>query len=84
MEVLARYGGSTYLAGMPAVVRRAGLAYVGCSSVEAWTDILARILVERGLAVMPARAGVERFARGDRVVTLDHASLAISGLNLPA
>ena len=84
VEVLARYGGSTYLAGMPAVVRRAGLAYVGCSSVEAWTDILARILVERGLAVMPARAGVERFARGDRVVTLDHASLAISGLNLPA
>lgn len=83
VEILARYAGSSYLTGAPAAVRRDRLAYVGFSSVEAWTDVLARLLAERGLPVMPARSGVERFARGDRSITLDHTTLAVDGLDLP-
>lgn len=82
VEILATYGGPSYLASMPAAVRRGRLAYVGCSSVEAWTEILARVLAERGLSVMAPLPGVERFVRGDRVVALDHTSLAISGIDL--
>lgn len=83
VEILATYGGSSYLAGSPAAIRRGSLAYVGCSSVEAWTDILARLLRERDLPVMAPLAGVERFVRGSRVVTIDHASLGVTGLDLP-
>lgn len=83
VEVLATYGGASYLAGSPAAVRRGPLAYVGCSSVEAWTSILARVLGERGLPVMELAPGVERFIRGDRLISLDHGSLALSGLALP-
>jgi beta-galactosidase len=79
VEILATYAGSSYLAGSPAAVRRGSLAYVGCSSVDAWTDILARLLGERGLPVLPP-SPTERFVRGDRIIALDHASLLISGL----
>lgn len=80
-EVLATYGGPTYLAGSPAAVRRGRLAYVGCSSVEAWTAILEPVLAGRGLPVMPPRSGVERYVRGERVVTLDHAALTVDGID---
>lgn len=80
--VLARYGGSSHLAGEPAAVRRGSLAYVGFSSVEAWTDLLARLFEELGLAVLAPRAGVERFVRGDRLITLDHAAMTVGGLGL--
>ncbi len=83
IEVMARYGGSSYLDGAPAAVRRDRLAYVGFSSVEAWTDLLARLLGELGLPILPAQAGVERFSRGDRLITLDHTTLAVDGLDLP-
>jgi beta-galactosidase len=79
VEILATYAGSSYLAGSPAAVRRGSLAYVGCSSVDAWTDILGRLLGERGLPVLPP-SPTERFVRGDRIIALDHASLLISGL----
>ncbi len=80
--VLARYGGSSHLAGEPAAVRRGSLAYVGFSSVEAWTDLLARLFEDLDLAVLAPMAGVERFARGDRLITLDHHARTVSGLDL--
>jgi beta-galactosidase len=80
VEVAARYGGPSYLAGAPAAVRRGGLAYVGFSSVEAWTTLLARWLPERGLEVLEPRPGVERFRRGTRRIVLDHGALTVDGL----
>lgn len=80
IEVVARYGGDTYLAGLPAVVRRGELAYVGASSVEAWVTILRPWLIARDLPVLTPRAGVERFARDGRIVTIDHTALTIDGL----
>ncbi len=56
---------------------------MGFSSGEAWTDVPGRPFTERGLPVLPARAGVERFAWGDRLITLDHSTLALDGLDLP-
>lgn len=84
VEVAARYGGGSYLDGAPAAVRRGSLAYVGFSSVEAWTDLLGRWLPECGLAVLAPRSGVERFTRGDHLITIDHGTLAVDGLDLPA
>lgn len=80
VEVVVRYGGLSYLAGSPAAVRRGSLAYVGFSSVEAWTDLLERWLSERGLPVLPPRTGVERFLRAGRTITLDHSTLSVNGL----
>jgi len=79
VEVLARYGGPSYLAGSIAALRRGDLAYVGASSVEAWTTILTPLLVSRGLPVLPAEVGVERFERGGRRIALDHVALTITG-----
>lgn len=84
IEVVARYGGPSYLAGAPAVVRRRRLAYVGFSSVEAWTNLLERWFTERGLPVLPSAPGVERFARHGSVVSIYHESLEIDGLPLGA
>lgn len=83
-DVIARYGGPSYLDGAPAVIRRGDLVYAGFSSVEAWTGLLSELLAERGLAVLAARSGVERFARGDHLITLDHSTLVVDGLDLPA
>ena len=58
------------------------MAYVGFSSVEAWTDLLGRLLEDEGLPVLAARAGVERFVRGDRLITLDYERLTVEGPDL--
>ena len=79
-QVVARYGGGSYLAGAPAAVRRGLLAYVGVSSAEAWTALLGPWLAERGLPVLDPRTGVERFVREGALVTIDHAAMEISGL----
>jgi len=79
VEVLARYGGQSYLAGSIAALRRGDLAYVGASSVEAWTTILTPLLIGRGLPVLPPQIGVERFERGGRRIVLDHVALTITG-----
>ena len=83
VEVVARYGGPSYLSGLPAVVRRGQLAYVGFSSVEAWTELLGRWLAERGLPVLAPTPGIERFVRDSVVLAIDHERLDIAGLPLP-
>ncbi len=83
VEVLARYAGPTWLAGAPAVVRRGPLLYVGCSSVESWTHVLARLFADVGLPGRHVRPGVQQFTRGERLITLDHVAIAIDGLDLP-
>lgn len=76
-EVVARYE-TGWMAGLPAAVRRGKLAYLGATSVEAWTAVL-------GALAGPGPAGIgdateERFARGDRVIVVDHDRLTIDGL----
>lgn len=80
--VMARYAGASHLAGEPAAVRRGLLAYVGFSSVEAWTDLLARLFKELDLPVLAPLTGVERFRRDGHLITLDHEAMTVDGLGL--
>jgi beta-galactosidase len=70
-EVLSRWGGGTWLDGLPAVVRTGGLVYCGPSSDEAWTALLARL---SGRQPLPEH--LERVERAGRVVELDHATFS--------
>ncbi len=68
-EVLARYGGGTYLDGAPAAVRNGPLVYFGASSEAAWLDLLAHLT---GAAPHPAH--LEVFSEQ----IIDHAALQVS------
>ncbi len=72
-EVLSRWGGGTWLDGLPAVVRSDGLVYCGASSGEAWATLLARLTGRE-----PGPAHLERVERAGRVLELDHASLTVT------
>ncbi len=72
-EVVARYGGSTYLDGSPAVVTRDGLTYAGFTNRESWQALLAD---RTGLS--PIGGNIERFHRGDALWTIDHDSRLIT------
>lgn len=72
-EVLARYGGGTYLDGAPAAVRRGGLVAVGCSSAEGWLAVLARVTGRD-----PLPPGAEHAVRGADRVVLDHRALRLT------
>ncbi len=78
-EVLATYGGGTYLDGAAAAVRRNGIAYAGFSSADAWTGLLAALTGRRALP-----DSVEVFRRGGIEVRIDHRDLSITGLDAPA
>jgi beta-galactosidase len=66
-EIVARYGGSTYLDGSPAVVTNAGLTYAGFTDRESWQALLTD---RTGLE--PVGGNIERFHRGDTLWTIDH------------
>ncbi len=72
-EVLATYGGGTYLDGRPAAVRRDGLLYAGFSDVAAWTALLADLT-----GLPPLDGDVEAFTRNARVFRIDHRALSVS------
>ncbi len=66
-EIVARYGGSTYLDGSPAVVTNDGLTYAGFTNRDSWQALLAD---RTGLS--PIGGNLERFHRGDALWTIDH------------
>jgi beta-galactosidase len=66
-EIVARYGGATYLDGSPAVVTSRGLTYAGFTNRESWQALLAD---RTGLN--PIGGNIERFHRGDALWTIDH------------
>ena len=72
-EIVARYGGATYLDGSPAVVTKDGLTYAGFTNRESWQALLSD---RTGLS--PIGGNVERFIRGDALWTIDHDSRIIT------
>ena len=77
-EVLARFGGRDFPAGLPAVVRCGALVHVGVSSPEAWAAVLELLLRDR-LALTHVPAGTERFVRGAHSVALDYREMSVDG-----
>ncbi len=71
-EVIATYGGGTYLDGRAAAVRQAGLVYAGFSNVDSWTALLGDLMDLR-----PVSSHLEVFVRGDRRYIIDHMALTI-------
>ncbi len=72
VEVLARYGGGTYLDGRPAAVRNANLIYAGFSDRQSW---LALLTERTGATPIPEHQ--ERFTRGDHEWLIDHEALSV-------
>ena len=72
-DVVARYGGSTYLDGSPAVVSNDGLTYAGFTHRESWQALL----MEKSDRT-PAPSDVERFVRGSSLWTIDHAQRLVT------
>jgi hypothetical protein len=72
-EVVATYGGGTYLDGRPAVVRRGGLVYAGFSHRDSWLELLSSLTGRT-----PAAEGVEVFERGGATFVIDHDQLTVS------
>lgn len=71
-QVMAEVAGGP-LDGLPVAVRRGALAYMGCSSDEAWVGVLARVT-----GVTPGPAHLERFDRAAGPVVLDHRALRLT------
>ncbi len=71
-DVLATYGGGTYLDGRPAAVGRDGLYYAGFSDADSWAALLAELT-----GLQPGAAGQEAFTRGGLKYVVDHGSLDV-------
>ena len=72
-EIVARYGGATYLDGSPAVVTNDGLTYAGFTNRESWQALLAD-----WTGLSPIGGNVERFLREDALWMIDHDSRLVT------
>jgi len=78
-EVLARYGGASYLDGAPAAVRRGTLVVAGFSAAEPWRRLLAELLGPI-LPLASMDEGELRFERDGAEVRLHAGLLRVDGV----